>query len=268
MARLGPVEPWYATVAVVARLTWRFQGLKITVTGAEHVPATGGAIIAINHTGYLDFPFAGLPAYGLRPKRRVRFMAKKETFDNKVTGPIMRGCRHIAVDRGQGAESFATAVEYLRAGELVGVYPEATISRSFELKEFKSGAARMAVEAQVPIIPHIVWGAQRLWTKDHPKRLGRSKVPISVTVGEPIPPTLPVPDLQALLHARMQHLLTEAQDHYGPHPEGAFWVPRRLGGGAPTPAEATRLDAEEAQRKAAARAARAAGGPDAAPLAE
>ena len=70
--------------------------------------------------------------------------------------------------------------ERLRAGELVGVYPEATISRSFELKEFKTGAARMALEAQVPIVPLIVWGAQRMWTKDHPKSLGRNKIPITV----------------------------------------------------------------------------------------
>ena len=71
----------------------------------------------------------------------------------------------------------------LRDGELVGVYPEATISRSFELKDFKSGAARMALEAQVPMIPLIVWGAQRMWTKDHPKQLGRNKIPITVAVG-------------------------------------------------------------------------------------
>ena len=72
------------------------------------------------------------------------------------------------------------AVERLRAGELVGVYPEATISRSFELKEFKSGAARMARDADVPIIPMIVWGAQRMWTKDHPRNMGRKKIPITV----------------------------------------------------------------------------------------
>ena len=60
------------------------------------------------------------------------------------------------------------------------MYPEATISRSFELKEFKTGAARMALEARVPIIPLIVWGAQRMWTKDHPKALGRNKFPITV----------------------------------------------------------------------------------------
>jgi 1-acyl-sn-glycerol-3-phosphate acyltransferase len=250
------MEPVYGTIIRVARLTWRLQGLKFTVTGVENLPKTGGAVIAINHTGYFDFTFAGLPAYQQRLGRKVRFMAKKEVFDHRITGPLMRGCRHIPVDRDQGAAAFDTAVEYLRAGELVGVYPEATISRSFELKEFKSGGARMAIDAQVPIVPHIVWGAQRIWTKDHPKKLVRPKVPIAVAVGEPIEPTLRVDDLRALLHARMQHLLEQVQDDYGPHPAGAFWVPHRLGGGAPTPAEAARLDAEEAAAKAARRAQR------------
>ena len=134
-------------------------------------------------------------------------MAKQEVFDSKITGPIMRACRHIPVDRDSGAASYEVAVERLKAGELVGVYPEATISRSFEIKEFKSGAARMAIAAGVPIIPHIVWGAQRIWTKGHPKKMFRPKVPIVVVVGEPIQPTLPAPELTALLHSRMQHLL-------------------------------------------------------------
>ncbi len=256
------MEPVYGTIIKLARVAWRLQGLKLTVTGVQNLPASGGAVIAINHTGYLDFTFAGLPAYRQGLGRKVRFMAKQETFDNRLTGPIMRGCRHIPVDRSNGATSFQAAVEYLKAGELVGVYPEATISRSFELKEFKSGAARMAIEAQVPIVPHIVWGAQRIWTKDHPKKLWRPKVPVSVAVGEPIPPTLPVADLGALLHARMHKLLVQVQDNYGPHPAAAFWVPHRLGGGAPTPAEASRLDAEERRRKASAKAARLAQRPD------
>lgn len=250
------MEAWYSSVAVAARTLWRYEGLKITVTGGEHIPTSGGGVIAINHTGYFDFLFAALAAYRTEPRRWVRFMAKKETFDNRFTGPIMRGCKHIAVDRSQGAESYAAAVEYLKSGELVGVYPEATISRSFELKEFKSGAARMAIEAQVPIIPHIVWGAQRIWTKDHPKRLGRTKVPITVTVGEPIAPTLPVDELRTVLQSRMQQLLEQAQEAYPDgHPADAFWVPRRLGGSAPTPAGALELDAAEAARKAEQRAA-------------
>ena len=114
----------------------------------------------------------------------------------------------------------------------------------------------MAIAADVPIVPHIVWGAQRIWTKDHPKKMLRPKVPISVAVGEPIMPTLPAPELTALLHHRMQHLLEHVQEAYGPHPPGAFWVPHRLGGGAPSIADATLLDAEEAARRAQARAQR------------
>jgi 1-acyl-sn-glycerol-3-phosphate acyltransferase len=256
------VEPVYGTIIQTARLLWRLQGLKFSVTGVEHLPAIGGAVIAINHTSYFDFTFAGLPAYQQGLGRKVRFMAKQEVFEHKITGPIMRSLRHIPVDRGSGAASFDAACQALKSGELVGVYPEATISRSFELKEFKSGAARMAIAADVPIIPHIVWGAQRIWTKDHPKKLVRPKVPIVVAVGEPIAPTLPAPELTALLHSRMQHLLERVQAAY-PHPAGKFWVPHRLGGGAPTPAQAARMDVEEAAAKAARRAQR--GGPARAP---
>ena len=85
---------------------------------------------------------------------------------------LIRHSGTIPVDRRAGAGAYAVAVDRLRTGELVAVYPEATISRSFELKEFKSGAARMSHEAQVPIIPLIVWGAHRRWTKDHPRKLG------------------------------------------------------------------------------------------------
>jgi len=152
------VEPVYGTVIQLARLVWRIQGLKITVAGVEYLPKSGGAVVAINHTSYLDFTFAGLPAYEQGLGRKVRFMAKQEVFDHKITGPIMRSLRHIEVDRDNGGSSYDAAVEYLKAGELVGVYPEATISRSFEIKGFKSGAARMAIQAGVPIVPHIVWG--------------------------------------------------------------------------------------------------------------
>jgi 1-acyl-sn-glycerol-3-phosphate acyltransferase len=255
--RLPDVEPVYGTVIQLARLVWRAQGLKFTVTGVENLPRTGGAVVAINHTSYFDFTFAGLPAYQQHLGRKVRFMAKKEVFDSKVTGPIMRSLRHIEVDRDSGADSFEQACRALKNGELVGVYPEATISRSFEIKEFKSGAARMAIAADVPIVPHIVWGAQRIWTKGHPRKMWRPKVPISVAVGEPIMPTLPPTELTALLHSRMQHLLERVQDAYGPHPPGEFWVPHRLGGGAPSLAEANQMDADEAAEKAARRAQRA-----------
>ena len=90
------------------------------------------------------------------------------------------------MDRGAGAGAYAVAVQRLREGELVGVYPEATISRSFELKEFKTGAARMASEADVPIVPLIVWGAQRIWTKDHPRRSAATRCRSRCRSGAPL----------------------------------------------------------------------------------
>ncbi|NLG56258.1 MAG: 1-acyl-sn-glycerol-3-phosphate acyltransferase [Rhodococcus sp.] len=251
------MDPVYRTVIGIARTVFAYQGLKFTVTGERNIPATGGAVIAINHTGYMDFTYAGLPAR--KSKRYIRFMAKKEVFDNKYGGPIMRSLGHIPVDRSAGAESYRAAVDDLRKGELVGVYPEGTISRSFEIKDFKSGAARMAIEADVPIIPIVIWGAQRVWTKGHPKRLGRTKTPISIAVGKPIAPFEPAADLTAKLRGVMQEMLFDLQKDY-PHPAGQYWVPARLGGSAPTLEEANRLDEEEAQERVRRRGDNAPGG--------
>ncbi|MCZ4517032.1 lysophospholipid acyltransferase family protein [Rhodococcus ruber] len=245
------MEPVYRSVIGIARTVFAFEGLKFEVEGEEHIPATGGAVVAVNHTGYMDFTYAGLPPR--RVKRYIRFMAKKEVFDNKISGPIMRALRHIPVDRGAGAESYKSAVQSLRNGELVGVYPEATISRSFEIKEFKSGAARMAIEAGVPIIPTVIWGAQRVWTKGYPKRLGRTNTPISIAVGEPIAPVGPPNELTDKLRAVMQKMLLELQEGYH-HEPGAYWVPARLGGSAPTLEEADKLDAQDLAARAAKRA--------------
>ncbi|MEV0296618.1 lysophospholipid acyltransferase family protein [Nocardia sp. NPDC050710] len=247
------MEPVYRTIIGLARTVFFAEGLKFTVKGDEHIPASGGAVIAVNHTGYMDFTYAGLPVR--TPKRYIRFMAKKEVFDNSISGPIMRALKHIPVDRAAGADSYKAAVDYLRRGELVGVYPEATISRSFEIKDFKSGAARMAIEAGVPIIPIVIWGAQRVWTKGFPKRLGRTNTPISIAVGTPIQPYEPVGALIAQLRSTMQEMLIELQKDYV-HEPGAYWVPARLGGGAPTLEEADAMDAAEAAEKAAAKAAR------------
>ncbi|GAA5047115.1 lysophospholipid acyltransferase family protein [Nocardia callitridis] len=247
------MEPVYRTIIGLARTVFFVEGLKFTVKGAEHIPARGGAVLAVNHTGYMDFTYAGIPVR--TPKRYIRFMAKREVFDNKISGPIMRALKHIPVDRSAGADSYKAAVRYLRDGELVGVYPEATISRSFEIKEFKSGAARMAIEAEVPIIPIVIWGAQRVWTKGFPKRLGRTNTPISLAVGEPISPDGSAADLTARLRSTMQELLEDLQRDYV-HESGAYWVPARLGGGAPTLAEADAMDVAEAKEKAAAKAAR------------
>jgi 1-acyl-sn-glycerol-3-phosphate acyltransferase len=248
------MEPVYTPVIGVAKTVFALQGLKFTMTGEDNVPRSGGAVMVINHIGYMDFTYAGLAA--LKSKRFVRFMAKDPVFAHKVSGPLMRGMKHIPVDRTAGAASYAAAVDALKAGEIVGVFPEATISRSFELKEFKTGAARMAAEAGVPILPVVIWGSQRVWTKGHPKRLGRTNVPITVTVGEPIPVAADADpeEVTAQYKAVMKEMLDRARADYEPltGPDLKF-LPVSMGGTAPTLAEATRLDnaeAAERQRKA------------------
>ena len=249
------MEPVYTSVIAFARTLFAAQGLKFTIAGSQNIPTSGGAVLVCNHLSYMDFAYAGLAAHP--SKRLVRFMAKDDVFRHKISGPLMRGMHHIPVDRAAGAASFREAVSALKAGEIVGVFPEATISRSFELKGFKSGAVRMAQAAGVPVLPMIIWGSQRVWTKGYPKRLGRTKVPITLSVGEPMVARRDdkADDVNLELRARMTELLYAAQDAYPalPHDELKF-LPVRLGGKAPTLEEATAMDEEEAVRRAARRA--------------
>ena len=245
------MEPVYTPVIGVARALFAAQGLKFTITGAHNIPTSGGAVLMINHLSYFDFAYAGLAA--VPSKRLVRFMAKDDVFRHKLSGPLMRGMHHIPVDRTAGAASFRTAVAALEEGEIVGVFPEATISRSFELKGFKSGAVRMAKAAGVPVLPMIIWGSQRVWTKGYPKRLGRTNVPITLSVGEPIPAGRKdnADDINVQIRARMTDLLHAAQEAYPAVPTSELkYLPARLGGSAPTLEQATLLDDEDAVRRA------------------
>ncbi len=239
------MELVYPPVIALARTVFALQGLRFTVRGSEHVPREGGAVLALNHVGYMDFTYAGLAA--LPAGRYVRFMAKREVFAHPVARPLMRGMRHIEVDRAAGAASYRAAVAALRSGEVVGVFPEATVSRTYELGPFKSGAVRMARDAGVPLLPAAIWGSQRVWTKGRPRRLGRHRFPIHVYVGEPL--TVPrggdVEAGAAELRRRMSALLHQAQEAYEDRPRGEddrWWLPARLGGTAPAPAPEQAVD--------------------------
>lgn len=247
------MEPLYGSIIGVARGLFKVQGLRFDISGSSYIPAEGGAVLVMNHTGYLDFIFLGVPARLYR--RFVRFMAKKEVFENAVSGPLMRGMHHIAVDRAAGEQAYSEAVAALRAGELVGVFPEATISQSFELKDFKTGCVRMAKEAGVPLVPVVCWGSQRVWTKGGKKNLGYRKFPIHMRVLPPVKLTDDIDADIAGIRARMAETLLQLQDEYaqahGEYPHGASWVPARLGGSAPTLQQANEADAQAKARRSA-----------------
>ena len=225
----------YPPVIGAVKTFWKYLGLKFDFEGDENIPREGGAILAMNHVGYLDFALVGTAA--LPVNRYVRFMAKKEIFDNKLAGPLMRGMHHICVDRSNGSASFVAALRALRGGEIIGIFPEGTISVSFEIKELKSGAVRLAMAAGVPVIPTVVWGSQRIWTKKVKRNLRRKNVPITVAFGAPLyfDKETDVDAGEKLLRETMIASLHKVQEKYPDSHEGQRWAPVRLGGTAPAP---------------------------------
>jgi 1-acyl-sn-glycerol-3-phosphate acyltransferase len=225
----------YPPVITAIKGLWKFLGLRFTFSGHENIPTKGGAVLAINHIGYLDFALTGTAA--LPVKRYVRFMAKKEIFQNKLAGPLMRGMHHISVDRSNGTASFVTALRALRSGEIIGIFPEGTVSVSFEIKELKSGAVRLAMGAGVPVIPTIVWGSQRIWTKGVKRNLRKHNIPVTVAFGKPMyfEKGDDADAGEKALREIMIEMLHEVQRNYPDSHVGKRWAPARLGGTAPAP---------------------------------
>ncbi len=224
----------YPPVIVAIKAFWKYLGVQFDFQGVENLPRQGGAVLCMNHIGYLDFALVGTGA--LPAKRYIRFMAKKEIFNHKVAGPLMRGMHHISVDRESGSSSFVAALRALRSGEIIGIFPEGTISRSFEIEDLKSGAVRLSMGAGVPIIPVAVWGSQRIITKKRKPDFKRRKHPVHIAFGEPytVPKGADVERAEAELKVKMLELLHSVQSNYPHSHDGQWWAPARLGGTAIT----------------------------------
>ena len=236
----------YPPVIVAIKTFWKYLGIKFDFQGVENLPREGGAVLCMNHIGYLDFALVGTAA--LPAHRYIRFMAKKEIFDHKIAGPLMRGMHHISVDRSSGSSSFVAALRALRKGEIIGIFPEGTISKSYEIENLKSGAVRLSMGANVPIIPVAVWGSQRIITKKRKPDFSRSKHPVHVAFGKPftVPKGTDIDLAEAELKVKLLELLHSVQSNYPHSHEGQWWAPARLGGTAMTSEE---LHAEREKHK-------------------
>lgn len=247
---MKPDDRTYHRVVRACGAFFRLWRYRFDVVGAEHLPASGPAVIASNHTGFLDFTFIG---YAARERGRlVRFMAKRSVFDAPVAGWLMRRMGHVPVDRSAGAIAYRRAGRLLDAGELVGLFPEATISRSWLLKPFRPGAAGLAVSRGLPLIPVVVWGGHRILTVDG-RRTFRRGLPITIRVGAPLLPAEGegVAELNDRLRVAMTALLDDALDTYPDRPRSdsdGWWWPEARGGTAPDPVTAARLDREALER--------------------
>jgi 1-acyl-sn-glycerol-3-phosphate acyltransferase len=199
---------------VFALMRWR-----VVVSGENVIPASGPALIASNHVGYLDFMFLGLAAH--RRGRLVRFMALQKAFDHRVSGPMMRWMKHIPVDRfGDPTPAYGHAIRALRAGEVVGIHPEAKVNLSIQPGPAKSGAARMVIATAAPLIPAAVWGSQRILGWGVRPRFPRG-VTVVVRLGAPVAfdaSTDPA-ELTGRLMERVGELCVEAEAWHRVHGE-------------------------------------------------
>jgi 1-acyl-sn-glycerol-3-phosphate acyltransferase len=158
---------------------WRFEGL-------EHIPPEGPVLVAGNHISYLD-PLAH--GYMLvKAGRRPRYLAKKELYRNPLLRGLLRGTGQIPVERGSGSTAPVLAArEALKQGDVVLVYPEATITKNPDASPMrgKTGIARLTLLADVPVLPMAVWGPQRLWRRGGRGGLAFGR-PIWVKAGPPL----------------------------------------------------------------------------------
>jgi 1-acyl-sn-glycerol-3-phosphate acyltransferase len=173
-----PIRPtwFYSAIALlswpVARLLFRYRA-----AGAEHLPASGGYVLAAGHVSNLDPWPLGL---ALWPRRFLRFMAKSELFWFPLA-PLVSAAGAFKVHRGRAdREAIATAVRLAREGHVIAMFPEGTRRRKGLRKKFEAqahtGAARIALEAHVPLVPAGIKGTNGL------QRLERWRV----RYGEPL----------------------------------------------------------------------------------
>lgn len=225
----------WRSAARIAFLVMAMQRWRWDIRGAEHLPTTGGAVISSNHTSFWDFFAVGRVPW-VRDRRPVRILAKESLFRTPVFGWVLARAGMIPVQRGSGVAALRNAARGLKGGELILVMPEQTVSHSFELLTFKRGPVRMAALAGVPIVPSVSWGTHRFHTAGRRPRWSW-RLPVTVAFGEPLYPTRDddLDEMLAELRRRTVVLLDDAQrDYPDGNPAGAWWVPARLGGGAPT----------------------------------
>ncbi len=164
----------------------RGQGRTLQTTGLTHLPRTGGAVLAMTHFAHRELTLVEL-AVRRHSRRRIQCLVLNGRIEEPNAGTLFRPVRRIFVDPTAGAEAYAAALDALRRGELVALFPEADGDSPLGVRELRVGAAQLAVEADVPLIPVAVWcepdpGAGGENAMAH----SAARVPARVAFGAPI----------------------------------------------------------------------------------
>lgn len=154
----GTAGPLYPAVVATLRLAFAAAGLRVRIEGRENIP-TGACLFLANHTSAVD-----PPAFFISVPKRIAFMAKQELFRIPLLGLAMRSAQFIPVDRKNreaAAASASRAVDQLRQGVSMVIYPEGTRSTDGRLLPFKRGAFLIAIRAGRPVVPVTIVGARQ-----------------------------------------------------------------------------------------------------------
>jgi 1-acyl-sn-glycerol-3-phosphate acyltransferase len=237
----------YRAVNALGRLALRALRVQVVPHGLEHLARSGAVILAANHVAYPDFVFIEKAA--VQRGRYVRFLTRYDVWRPGPVARAMDAMQHVPVDRAVPVAAYLQARNLLRAGEAVGIFPEAGISYSYTVRSLMRGAAALAAETGAPIVPVAIWGSQRIFTvgdPEPPADLTRGRR-VDVAFGTPfsVMPTADLVTVTTDLGLTLTRMLEELQQlpAHRPRPgEHAAWYPAHLGGHAPTREAARTLD--------------------------
>ena len=199
---------------------------KVTVSGIEHIPRKGGAIIVGNHRSYFD-PAVMITTVA-KSGRNGRYLGKKEVFDIPVIGPLLQAGGGIRIDRGTGDESaFDAAAAAVQGGDVVVMFPQGTIPRGqafFDpVLKGRWGAARLAAMTRAPVIPVGLWGTDEVWPRSAtlPSFNLQDQPEVTATIGPPVDLKYRSVerDTERIMHALSALLPERARQPYDPTPE-------------------------------------------------
>ncbi|MEN3270563.1 lysophospholipid acyltransferase family protein [Pseudonocardia sp.] len=217
---------WIAFCAVFFYPTAWLVG-RSRFEGKEHIPPTGGALMVANHISHLDPIFSGLVVH--RARRVPRFLAKHSLWGAPVLGWALRGSGQIPVYRASAdaQRSLSEGTRALQEGKVVVIYPEGTITRDPEGWPMlsRTGVARLALSADVPVVPFVHWGTREVFDGYKKKFRPLPRKPITVRCGEPVDlsgyrgrpiEAVLLREVTDLIMAKVRELLAEVRDEKPP----------------------------------------------------
>lgn len=164
----------------------RTHGQPLETTGLAHLPRSGGAVLALTHFAHQELALVELAVWR-HSRRRIQGLVLNGQVDEPGAGGLFRPLRRIFVDLHAGALAFTEALEALRNGELVALFAETAGDDPVAVRELRISAARLAVEADVPLLPVVVWCEQEPVTREHEHPKTGARTPSRIAFGAPIP---------------------------------------------------------------------------------